>query len=136
SVARTIAAEVVSENCRSLKIRAELELGRYEDAAKTLEEGLKRLPTSLELRWLGREVCRYNNQPERVKQLEVEIAQLVNQAPSRYSDAVNRIVVARYLLSQGFDPRKVLDALINEVKKQQPRFAPAHLAGGELALEK
>lgn len=136
AAAKAIAEQVVNENCRVLKIRAELELGRYDEAAKTLDESLKRLPTSLELRWLGRDVCRYTNQPERVKQLEAEIAQLVSQAPWRYGDAANRLVVARYLLSQGADPKKVLDGLINEVKRQLPNFAPAFLASGELALEK
>jgi tetratricopeptide (TPR) repeat protein len=133
---KAIAEQPVNENCRTLKIRAELEVGRYQEAAKSLDEGLKRLPTSLELRWIGREVCRYSNQPDRVKQLETEIRQLVEQAAWRYSDAANRIVVAKYLLSQNVDPRKVLDGLINDVKKQLPDFTPAHLAAGELALEK
>ncbi len=133
---KAIAEHPLNENCRSLKIKAELELGRYADAAKSLEEGLKRLPTSLELRWLGRDVCRYNNQADRVKQLEGEIRQLVEQWPARYSDAANRIVVAKYLLSQNADPKKVLDGLINEVKKQLPDFTAAYLASGELALEK
>src|SRR5205823_3427380 len=119
-----------------LKIRAELELGRYEDAAKSLDDGLKRLPTSLALRWIGQDVCRFDKQTERTQQLADEFAKLVNQAAWRYSDAANRIVVARFLLSRGADPKKVLDALVNEVKKQQPNFAPAYLASGELALEK
>jgi len=131
-----IAEEGHNENCWSLKIRAELALGRYPAAEKSLTEGLKAIPTTLELRWQGREVCRYNNQPERVKQLEGEIAKLVDQAAYRYSDAHNRIVIARYLLSQGADPKKVLSGLINVVKKQNPNFAPAYLASGELALEK
>jgi cytochrome c-type biogenesis protein CcmH/NrfG len=81
-------------------------------------------------------VCRYNNQVDRVKQLEAEIRQLVEQWPARYSDAANRIIVAKYLLSQNADPKKVLDGLINEVKKLLPDFTPAYLASGELALEK
>ncbi len=125
-----------SENLWSLKIRAELALGRYQAAEKSLTAGLEQLPTSLELRWQGREVCRFNNQPERVKQFEGEIARLVEQVPHRYSDALNRIVIARYLLSQGADPKKVLSGLINVVKKQNLNFAPAYLASGELALEK
>ena len=128
---KAIGEHPLNENCRTLKIKAELEVGRYADAAKSLDEGLKRLPTSLELRWLGRDVCRYNNQADRVKQLEAEIRQLVEQWPARYSDAANRIVVAKYLLSQNADPKKVLDGLINEVKKQlppPPDFTPAYSA--------
>jgi len=136
SAAKAIAAETTSENNRVLKIRAELELGRYADALATLDEGLKRLPNSLALRWIGRDVVHFNNQSDRAKQLETEIAQLVNQAPSRYSDAANRLIVGKYLLSQGADPKKVLDVIINEVKKQIPNFTPAYLAAGELALDK
>jgi tetratricopeptide (TPR) repeat protein len=131
-----IAEGGANENLWTLKIRAELALGRYQAAEKSLSEGLKQLPASLDLRWLGREVCRYNNQPDRVKQLEGEIPQLVQQVPQRYSDALNRVVIARFLLSQGADPKKVLGGLVNVVKKQNPNFVPAYLASGDLALDK
>src|SRR5258708_15074201 len=76
SLDKAIAEEVTSENERSLKIRAELALGRYKDARETVEEGLKKLPGSLELRSLGREVCRYSNDADRAKELETQIANL------------------------------------------------------------
>ena len=136
SAAEAISKETITENYWLLIIRSELELGRYAEAEKTLTEGLKRLPGSLELRWWGREVCRYNNQPERARQLDAEFAGLVERFPSRYTDAVNRVAIARFLLSHGVDPKKVLDGLINDVKKRQPSFAPAYLASGDLALEK
>jgi tetratricopeptide (TPR) repeat protein len=136
SAEASLEAEGASENLWSVKIRAELALGRYQAAEKSLTAGLEKIPTSLELRWQGRDACRYNNQPERVKEFEGEIARLVEQAPYRYSDALNRILIARYLLSQGADPKKVLSGLINVVKKQNANFAPAYLASGELALEK
>lgn len=136
AAATMIAADDVRETSRLLKIQAELELGRYEEAAKTLEAALKRFPYSIELRWLGRTVARFYNQPQRVTQLDEEITQLVKQAAWRYSDAGNRIVVGRFLLSQGIDPKKVIDGIYNEVKRQQPNFSPAFLAIGELSLEK
>lgn len=131
-----IAQEVINENDRSLKIRAELVLGRYKDAAETLEEGLKKYPRSLELRWLGRDVCRYNNQPERADELDGQFAELAEKSSWMYGDALNRTVIARFLLSKGADPKKVLNGIINEVKRLNPSFTPAHLASGELALEK
>ena len=136
SASEAISKEAVTENYWVLIIRSELELGRYAEAEKTLAEGLKRLPGSLELRWWGREVCRYNNQPERAKQLDDEFAKLVEQFPWRYSDSVNRIAVARFLLSHGVDAKQVLDKIISEVQKRQPNFGPAYMASGELALEK
>src|SRR5579872_1491300 len=136
STKATIAQEVINENDRSLKIRAELTLGRYKDAAETLEEGLKKYPRSLELRWLGREVCRYNNQPERADELDAQFAELAEKSSWMYGDALNRTVIARFLLSKGADPKKVLNGIINEVKRLNPSFTPAHLVSGELALEK
>lgn len=125
-----------SENYRLLKIRSEMELGRYAEALKTLDEALKRFPYSLQLRWLGREACQFNRQPERAAKLEVEITQMLQQAPWRYSDAVNQVAIGRFYLSQGIDPKQVLDTVYNVVKKRQPTYVDVYLASGELALEK
>jgi tetratricopeptide (TPR) repeat protein len=132
---KAIAANDFSENYRLLKIRAELELGRYADALKTLDEALKRIPYSIQLRWLGRDVCRFNQQPERAAKFDVEITQMIQQGSWRYGESVNLVLVGRFNLSQGVDAKKVLDFL-GQVKKRQPTFAEAYLASGELALEK
>ena len=60
----------------------------------------------------------------------------MRQSPWRYSDATNEVVVGQFLLSQGVDPKKVLDSLYNEAKKQQPELVDPWLASGELALSK
>jgi len=133
---KAIAENDFSENYRLLKIRAEMELGRYPEALKTFDEALKRFPYSLQLRWLGREVCRFNRQPERAAKIDLEISQMVQQAPWRYSDAVNQVVIGRFYLSQGVDPKQVLDTVYNVVKKRQPTYVDVYLASGELALEK
>jgi tetratricopeptide (TPR) repeat protein len=119
---KAIAENDFSENYRLLKIRAEMELGRYADALKSLDEGIRRFPYSLQLRWIGREVCQFNQSPERAARLDVEITQMIQQAPWRYSDAVNQVVLGRFYLSQGIDPKKVLDSVYNVVKKRQPSY--------------
>lgn len=136
AAAKAIADDDFSENYRLLKIRSELELGRYADAVQTLETALKRFSGSIELRWVGRDACRLGGKPERAKELEVEIASLIRQSAYRYSDSVNQVVIGRYLLSQGMDPKQVLVGTYSEVKKRQPNLALAHLATGDLALEK
>ena len=125
-----------NEHLRVLKIRAELELGRYGDALKTLDESLKKLPQSIQLRWIGREVCRFNRDLERAKLLEKEIATLVAEQDFRYSDVVNQVTFGRFQLSQGVDPKQVLTDVYNVVKRRQPNYAEAFLASGELALSK
>lgn len=133
---KAIAENDFSENYRLLKIRSEMELGRYADALKSLDDALKRNPTSLPLRWLGRDVCQFNRLPERAARLDVEITQMFQQAPWRYSDAVSQVVFGRFSLSQGVDPKKVLDNFYNVIKKRQPTYTEVYLASGELALEK
>ena len=136
AVTKAILESEPGENFRLIQIRAELELGRYADAGKTLKSALERYPGSIELRWVGRDVFRYENQPERALQMDTEIEQLVRQSPWRYSDAASRIIVGKFLLVHGADAKKVLDGTFKEAKRQVSNFAAAFLASGELALEK
>lgn len=136
SATKAIADNDFTENFRLLKMRAEMELGRYADALKTLDEALKRFPNSVQLRWVGRDVCRYNNLTERAGQLDVEITQRIQQAAWQYSDAVNQVVLGRFLLDQGIDPKKVLDSVYNVIKKRQPTYPETFVASGQLALDK
>jgi tetratricopeptide (TPR) repeat protein len=124
------------ETFRLLKLRAEMELGRYADALATLDAGLKTLPYSLQLRIVGRDVCRFNGQADRVAKLDTEIADLVKQASWRYSDFVNQLALGRWMLTQGAEPKKVLTGTYNDVKRRQPGQAEVYLAIGELALDK
>lgn len=133
---KAIAAHDFNENYRLLKIRAEMELGRYADALATLDEALKRFPSSLQLRWIGRDVVRFNQQPERVAQFDAEITELLRRSSWQYRDSMSQITIGRFFLSQGVDPKKVLDAIYNDVKKRAPNLPEAYLASGELALTK
>ena len=125
-----------NENYRLLKLRAEMELGRYSAAVTTLDAALADFPQSIQLRWLGIDVCRFNGQADRAAKLQAEIAALVKQTPGRYSDAVNQIVVGRFLLSQGDDPKNVLTGIYEEIKRRQPGYVEVYLASGDLALAK
>ena len=136
SAAAAIEENAYNESFRLIKLRAEMELGHYGDALKTLDAALEKFPQSIQLRWLGIEVCRFNQQSERAAKLDAEIAELLKQSSWRYSDVANQIVVGRYLLSQGTDPKKVLDGVYNEIKRRQPGFVDVFLASGDLALEK
>jgi tetratricopeptide (TPR) repeat protein len=134
--AKAIAAGERSENWPLYKLKAELALGRYADALETVDAALLRFPGSLQLRWHGREACRYNNQLQRAGQLIDQIGAVVQQSPWNYRDAANQTLLGRFFLEQGIDPKKVLDVIYNEIKKRDPTYAPAYVASGELALEK
>jgi tetratricopeptide (TPR) repeat protein len=134
--AKALAAGEISENWPLIKIKGELTLGRYADAQKTLEAALARFPYSVQLRWLGRDVYRFNRLPQRASSIVEELSEQLRQSPWRYRDAVNEVVVGRFLLAQGVDPKQVLDNLFNDAKKQQPELVDPWLASGELALAK
>lgn len=119
-----------------LKLRAEMQLGRYADALATLDAALLKFPTSVQLRWLGQDVCRFNGLLERATELDKEMAALVTQTSWRYSDPANQVVLGRWMLAQGVDPKKVLTGTLNEAKRRSPGLVDVHLAIGDLALEK
>lgn len=133
--ARVIAAGAPSENWPMFKIKSEMTVGRYCDAAKTLTAALARFPQSIQLRWLGRDVWRFNGDAPRAKQALAELGELARQA-WRYREAANQVTLGRFFLSQGADPKKVLGDYFNQTKKDQPTYVEAFLASGELALEK
>ncbi|HEY1067694.1 MAG TPA: tetratricopeptide repeat protein, partial [Pirellulales bacterium] len=118
------------------KLRAELALGRYEDAAETYEAGVRRVPFSIQLRWTGRDALRFTDQTDLAEAVDSEIAMLLQRAPWQFSDAANQVIVGRWLLKQGADPKAVLTKVYNELKKQEPRNVDVWLAIGDMALEK
>jgi tetratricopeptide (TPR) repeat protein len=133
---KAAAAAEFSENWPLLKLKAELALGRYPDALKTLDAALASFRFSLQLRWRGREVCRYNGQAERAQKLLDEIGAMARQSPLQFREPASQVLLGRFFLAQGADPKQVLDKLYNEVKRRQPTDAAAYLASGDLALEK
>jgi tetratricopeptide (TPR) repeat protein len=119
-----------------LKIRAELELGRYTDALASFETGLKSSPSSVLLRWAGRQACRFNGLSERAAELDAEIGAIAKQSPWKYSDSANQVALGRFYLEHGVDPKRVLTEVFGLVKKRQPGYVDAWLASGDVALEK
>jgi len=124
------------ERWRLLKLRTELELGRYADALATYEAALGQFPQSLELRWWGRQALRFGGRHEQAGPLEQQMLQSVQQAAWRYSDPASRLILGHLLLQEGLEPKRVLEGTYQAVQKQQPTYVPAWLAAGELALDK
>ncbi|WP_254507990.1 tetratricopeptide repeat protein [Anatilimnocola floriformis] len=135
------ASELVAQNeyhepAWMLKIQAEMETGKYADAAKSLDAALAKLTYSVQLRWVGRDVCRHTQQLERVEKFDEEIKALLVQSPWRYSDIASQLIVGRWMLSQRTDPKQVLTKIYNDAKKRMPSNVDIWLAIGDLALDK
>ncbi|MFP6602619.1 MAG: tetratricopeptide repeat protein [Pirellulaceae bacterium] len=124
------------ESWWKLKIDSQRAVGQYSGALLTVENGLKRFTTSIQLRWLGHEIYQRNGLPQKALEMLASIEQLANQAPWRYSDATNRVILGRFFLLSGADPRQVLELAYDRAKKDQPQLADSWIASGELALDK
>lgn len=124
------------EDWRVLKIKAELIRGKYAHALASYEQALEDVSASLPVRWLGVSVYNFNGQPEKAQQALGEIAEMIEKSKWRYSDAANRVIQGRYELSLGKDARQILEQHYDRAIREQPNYAPTHIAAGDLALTK
>jgi tetratricopeptide (TPR) repeat protein len=133
---KAIEAGAWQEEWRLEKIKAELAIGEYAAALKTLEEAMPRYPSSIALRLLGRRVMLMNNRPPDADRMLAEMDALARQSPWRYSDPANLVILGRMFLARGEDPRQVLEGFFDRAKRLRSDFAGAMVASAELALEK
>jgi cytochrome c-type biogenesis protein CcmH/NrfG len=140
SVAKTAAAGAKEtpgdEEWHLIYIEALLATGRAEEADRALTEALGRVPQSLRLHWLGREVAFANGQPERAAKLLDNLRQLYANRPSAYRTPPDLVVFGRAALLLGADPKDVLTRIYAIAQKAAPKLRDTYLARGELALEK
>jgi tetratricopeptide (TPR) repeat protein len=131
-----IEAGEYSESWRHYKINADLALGDYVAARETLEVALKRYRTSIRLRWVGHQIYRWNGQPQLADEMLEQIDELTDGGSWRYSDPLSRVILGRFYLHRGVDPKVVLDDTFNAVKRRTRSFSEPFVAAGELALAK
>ena len=124
------------ERWHLLKVRADLAQGLYPAALGSLEDGLRRLPGSVALLLLGRDVYRLNGRDADASATLDVIEARIQSAPSRYATPEGRVLLGRYFLARGADARKVLDQCYDVAIKQRPELVDAYLATAELALDK
>ena len=119
-----------------LIIQSHLALGEYGDARKSLDTSTGRFQYSIGLRWIGIEVCRFNNDIKRSIELSQEIAELASKASWKYRDVTNQVVLGKYFLFRGADAKEVLKAFYNPTKQRHPDDPEIFRAIADLAIEK
>lgn len=124
------------EEWHLLYIDALLALGRADEADRALTEGLGRVPQSLRLHWIGRDVAFANGRPERATKLLESLRELYANRPSAYRTAPDLVVFGRAALLLGADPKDVLTRVYAVAQKAAPTLRDTYLARGDLALEK
>lgn len=118
------------------KADAELTLGKYSEAFETIAAGLKRYPSGIRLRFIGRRASLLTDNPEQAQKYLEEIDRQVSGAPWRYTDVDDLVTLGQAALVLGADARNVLDGFYERARKQAPTHRLPHLALGRLALDK
>ena len=119
-----------------LKSRAEMIVGRYDDAMETIQSSLLAYPNSIRLRWQGVSAAKLTNRPTQAKQWTEEIDKLTAESPWRYRRTEHQLVIGEYRLAQGVDAKTVLDKVYYPLKKSEPNSPKVLAAIGHLALKK
>lgn len=129
------------EEWHLIKIKAQMELGRYEKAGETLTQSLRNNYRSLRLRMLGYDVLRHLNQPDEALRRVYEINQIASDL-LRYRrsggifDPEDFVALGRAAVVLGADPRLVKDNFYDVALQSDEKCRSAYLALGDLALSK
>ena len=124
------------ERWHLLKVRAELAQGLYPAAQASLEDGLRRLPGSVALLLLGRDVYHLNGKDDQAEGVLEAIEARIQSAPSRYATPEGKVLLGRFYLLRKVDAKKVLDLCYDLALKKSPDLVDAYYATAELALDK
>ncbi len=124
------------EQWHLVRLTGLMTIGNYPQAGAALSNALAAVPRSIRLRWLGRDVLRFNGQSEAANQAVKEIVDLVSARSWAYREAADLVTFGRAALALGADPKQVLDRVFAAAKRADPASRDVFLASGELALEK
>lgn len=124
------------EPWRHIKAEAEMTLGRYADARKTVEEGIRAYPLSIEMRLIACKVFRYNDMQQAAEAQLRQVANIVRTRLRRRASPDEQLAMGQYLLEQGADARQVLELCYDPVTKGFPAYVDGYLATAQLALDK
>lgn len=119
-----------------LKTESELTLGRYADAAQTLDDAKKLSPTNLRLLWLERDVRRYNGQSNQAKEVLAELGTQLERTSGIYRDLETSIVIGKFFLEIGADPKRIRIDLFKPIQQRAPGLPNGYIVAAELALSK
>ncbi len=125
-----------------LLARAQLAVGHYPAAEKTITDALERFPSSVTLRLLAFDVFRANGRAGRAEDMLKELGGVLESLSSQGATrrfrltAINLVALGKALLLMNVDPKPVLENFFDKAKQLDPDCREAFLATGELALDK
>ncbi len=113
-----------------------LATGKYEEAVKVYQANIERFSTSIRLRMLGAHAYRMTNHPKEATAQLAEIPELVQRVPWRFNSKTELVALGDYFVSQGEDPKQVLELCYDKAIKEDPKLVEAHVASARLAISK
>ena len=119
-----------------LHLRCLMMQGKYPAALTALKTALKRYENSIQLRWIGAEVLRYNNEANQALAMLVEIEKLWLDDSWRYRSLQDQITLGQFHLWKSVDAKRVLTKFYNPAKTRFVNSPAIYNAIGNLALEK
>ena len=118
------------------RAKARIALGDYKTAMSELDQGLLRHYFSLRTHSLAAEILRLNGDHQKANQLLDRIYRLGGNFHINFWDPPDLVILGETLLTLGAEPRIVLENFFDKALKDDPTCLEAHLASGQLALDK
>jgi tetratricopeptide (TPR) repeat protein len=125
-----------ADDWRVLKTRAQLQVGKYQDADTTSAAGLAANPENLPLALLRHQALRMSGKDAEAKALLTKVQELITAMPWHFYDPEKRVAWGQFMLLRGTDAREVLETYFDKARKDDPGSLSALMAIGELALAK
>ncbi|MEO2029398.1 MAG: tetratricopeptide repeat protein [Fuerstiella sp.] len=119
-----------------LKATAETELGRYLQAAATIDAGIVRYSWSIRLRMLAYDTALLLGDRQKAERMLDEINQLATGAPWRYTDADDLVSLGRAAIRLGADPKDVLEGFFDRATRNYKTRPDGSIAAAQLAIDK
>ncbi|MCP4787282.1 MAG: tetratricopeptide repeat protein [Fuerstiella sp.] len=119
-----------------LKATAETELGRYLQAAATIDAGIVRYSWSIRLRMLAYDTALLLGDRQKSERMLDEINQLATGAPWRYTDADDLVSLGRAAIRLGADPKDVLEGFFDRATRNYKTRPDGFIAAAQLAMDK
>ena len=119
-----------------LKATAELELGRYLQAAATIDAGIVRYSWSIRLRMVAYDTALLLGDRQKSERMLDEINQLATGAPWRYTDADDLVSLGQAAIKLGADPKDVLEGFFDRATRNYKTRPDGFIAAAQLAIDK
>jgi tetratricopeptide (TPR) repeat protein len=125
-----------NEDWPALLARAQLATGRYREALGTMTNALPRHRGSVPIYLVAHEVFSLNGEAARASEMVDGLAAALGSRGRMSRDPGSLVWLGKAALLLNVEPKLVLENFFDQAKRSDPKCREAHLAAGELALDK